>query len=609
MHVEVHRQGFGPVEWSVESDLTHRKQRGIFFTPWPIANHLAERLIREIDDDAIGQAPTLCDPFIGAGVLPAAVVEALAPRAGALWGDSVSGARAKLLQGVFGVDLDANHLSLARRILSGCGALDAPHAEHFGAFDALTTPVGRVLGEHLWNNWSEVFARGGFDIVVANPPWEKVRVNDREFFSGVEPGFSRLPRAERDVLRASLLQGDTVRAAYEQYAERIDTLKRAAKSDYDATGAGGDLDMYKLAIERVVQLLRPGGYGAVIVPHGLLGDWGARHLRSLLFSRCRILSITRIETGRELFPEIHANLGVVVVVFRKTKATADAGIGISTAIRTAAGLKQPDDTAISHAIVARATPHNMIPLVDNETDVALLKRCLSFPRLGEWPETDFRPRREIDMTNDRQHFLPRGQGLPLLEGKHISPFAAAIEDRRWDVTPSAARSSQWRRIAWRAVADRAMHRRLFAAWVPQNVGLGNSLIYTGQTDASPEGLLWLLAWMNSRVAEAQLRLWCANNNINIFHVKVCRVPRFDQGHPDHRRLVELANELVLWGTQGTIDPLGTNNGEPISSQQADAYTDELDRLWQSVYDIDDTVWKQAVLRRTRPVSDWPRPVP
>ena len=595
MPIEVHRDEFGPIDWSVTSDHAHRKQRGLFFTPWLVASHLAARLADELDEEIFDRVPTLCDPFIGAGVLPAAVIETLAPLAAALWGASVLDSRARLIEATYGVDLEPRNLSLARHVLSGCGVLAAPPEKQLGAFDALTTPLSR---------WQKILPRGEFDLVVANPPWEKARVNDREFFAGIHPGFSRLHRVERDQLRDQLLTDAEVQEAYEAYRTRIETLKEVAKTDYGAARAGGDLDMYKLAVERIVQLLRPGGYGAVIVPHGLLGDWGARHLRKELFSRCEIRSITRLETGRELFPEIHANLGVIVIIFRKTDNTRRTTLKISRAIRTADQLQHPEVTGIPHQLVERATPHCMIPLVDSKADLAFLERCLDFPRLDDWPRSAFHPRREIDMTNDRRHFVPVGESVPLIEGKHLSPFSVAVDQRRWDVAAKAAHSADWTRIAWRAVADRAMHRRLIAAWVPEGVGLGNSLIYSGALHADPEPLLWLLAWMNSRVAEAQLRLWCSNNNINIFHLKVCRAPRYDRDNRDHRNLVEATNDLVSWGTRGAIKPLPPSRRELLSDDNARALIDELDETWRLIYGFDDVVWEQAALNRTNPVSGW-----
>ena len=604
MHIEVHREGFGPIEWSVSSDPTLRKQQGLFFTPWSIAAHLADRLALEVDDDVLDDDFSICDPFVGAGVLPAAVVESLSPRASRLWGVTLVEARRRLLTNVFGVDLEAGHLDRSRRVLTGSGALIVPARENFGAFDALTSPVGAEEDTSSWGAWPQVFERGGFDVVVSNPPWEKARVNDREFFSGVRPGFSRLPRAKRDEIRSVLLTDDSIRDAYGRYVERIATLKRAARSDYEATGAGGDLDLYKLAVERVIQLSRPGGFGAVIVPHGLLGDWGARRLRRLLFNRCRILSITRLETGPDLFPEIHANLGVILLVFRKTEGAKNASVRVSPAVHSGTDLDQPQYTAISTPLLTKMTPHHMIPLVDDDADIELLETCLCFPSLGDWDPDLFRPRREIDMTNDRRHFRPVGEGTPLLEGKHLSPYVVRLEDRRWDVDPSIAHSSRWQRICWRAVADRAMRRRLIAAWVPSEVGLGNSLIYTGGADVQPENLLWLLAWMNSRVAEAQLRLWCANNNINIFHLKVCRAPLYDAQSARHRRIVTLANRLVSRFTEGTIDPLGAGLDRSEPAGPANIENAELDDLWKSVYGFADSVWGSAVLRRARPVSDW-----
>jgi hypothetical protein len=258
----------------------------------------------------------------------------------------------------------------------------------------------------------------------------------------------------------------------------------------------------------------------------------------------------------------------------------------------------------------------MIPLLERDTDVDFLEHCLAFPRLGEWPEGHFRPAREIDMTNDRAYFGEPGTGIPLLEGKNLAPYRLAETPRRFDLAPARYRSLAAPRIAWRAVADRAMRRRLLAAWVPPDVALGNSLIYTAaQGEAGRRRLLWLLAWMNSRIAEAQLRLWCANNNINIFHIRICRVPPLRESAL-HRRILHLATRLLddRAAADLGVPPLGRSAGEdsspphrPVETGDANrwaALVDHLDRAWRQVYGLAETTWEESVLARTASVADW-----
>lgn len=583
--IEVKRDGFGPVEWVVRTEATVRKRHGVFFTPWMLARHLASGALAA----GLPALPTICDPFVGAGVLLAAAVEVM-------HGADPAAGRRRRLATCYGVDLSPSHLDHAARLLNGGGGLDLAWGSRLKAFDSLSTPI-----EGGWHQmFPEVFAAGGFDLIVSNPPWEKVRVNDREFFSAFDAAFPRMTRARRDVRRVELLGDAAVAAAYHAYCERVAALKSVAASDYETVGGSGDMDQYKLAAERCCRLLKPGGVAALIVPHGLLGDMGARNLRRWLLDHFEWVSLTRMETGRELFPEVHANLGVIALVLRKNRAREGAEIALSRAVTRARDLPSAPTVALPARWVDDLTEHQMVPLIDGPEDMDFLSSCAAFPRLGDWPESRFKPRREIDMTNDRLAFRTVGSGVPLLEGKHLAAYATYPERRGRDVVPSRARHLTARRIAWRAVADRAMRRRLVASAVPVGVALGNSLIFTCAEEADEHALLYLLAYLNSRVADAQLRLWCANNNINIFHLKACRAPPFDPASSLHRRLVASAGELCRrsaapeWSVR-----VRANQYARLAS---DAIIDEQDAMWRELFGLAEDTWRRSVLSRTTAVQ-------
>ncbi len=587
--VSLQRNSEGVIDWTVETEFSHRKRRGLFFTPWPIAAELARLVANELSTP--NEPITICDPFVGAGLLPAALVAELSERRDTIWaaGDTPSEETSRLLSGVYGVDLEPGALAAADELLHGFSNL--------ARFDALTTPIEGGSG-----SWSTRFAKafegGGFDVVVANPPWEKSRVNEREFFSRFQPGFSKLPRPDRQAARARLLGQVAIANAFDQYKQRVGRLKEEAGRQYSGSGSGGDLDLYKLATERAVQLLRPGGIAGLIVPDGILSDWGARNIRSVLFETCHVISATRLQTGKTLFPEIHANLGVVLLLIRKGQQGNH--VRVSGPITDAANLQAAASTPVSAGLIARATPHSMVPLGSDKGDVELLEHLSQHPLLGEWPKTEFDPRREFDMTNDRPDFVPPSEGSPLLEGKHISPFRIHPAERRFDVKEGIAVPTG-PRVGWRAVADRAMRRRLVAAWLPGGVGAGNSLICA--QSAQPEVLLYLLAWLNSSVSEAQLKLWSANNNINLFHIRACRVPRFD-GSRESKELVLLSRRLVKWAapdmTVGIEAP-----GALLDANGARDALRAIDDLWRARYQITDELWRDNVLAKAESVSVWP----
>ena len=84
---------------------------------------------------------------------------------------------------------------------------------------------------HFPVRFPEVFLRepGGFDVLVGNPPWEKVMVDETTFWSTRMPGFRGLPplreqrRDDRGVPRGS----DPISSrAYEAEVAAMDRLRR-----------------------------------------------------------------------------------------------------------------------------------------------------------------------------------------------------------------------------------------------------------------------------------------------------------------------------------------------------------------------------------------------
>ena len=48
---------------------------------------------------------------------------------------------------------------------------------------------------HWYIEFPEVFERGGFDCVLGNPPWERIKLQEKEFFASRAPGIAAAPNA------------------------------------------------------------------------------------------------------------------------------------------------------------------------------------------------------------------------------------------------------------------------------------------------------------------------------------------------------------------------------------------------------------------------------
>ena len=120
-----------------------------------------------------------------------------------------------------------------------------------------------------------VFARGGFDVVLGNPPWERVKLQELEFFASRDDSIAKaLNAAERKRLIAELpvrnpeLWDDWSRES--RVAQGTSHFVRAS-GRYPLCGKG-DVNTYALFAEHNWRVLGPRGHAGFIVPSGIATD-------------------------------------------------------------------------------------------------------------------------------------------------------------------------------------------------------------------------------------------------------------------------------------------------------------------------------------------------
>jgi hypothetical protein len=128
----------------------------------------------------------------------------------------------------------------------------------------------------------DVMQRGGFDVVLGNPPWERIKLQEQEFFAARSPEIADAPnKAARDRLirgLASAPEGSAGRTLFDAFtaakreAEATSEFVRVAGEDggrFALTGRG-DVNTYALFAELFANLAT--GRAGVIVPTGVATD-------------------------------------------------------------------------------------------------------------------------------------------------------------------------------------------------------------------------------------------------------------------------------------------------------------------------------------------------
>ena len=158
--------------------------------------------------------------------------------------------------------------------------------------------------------------RRGFDVVVGNPPWKKVRFEMLSFLAQYDPGIKGLRSGlERDKRAERLFQRRfELRTEVKRREIRAREQRKFFRPDNGYTLQGrGDTDLYKLFCERYASIARKWSFIGVVLPRGAFLNHGSRGFRRWLFKECRPSRIdTLLNSGGWAF-DIDPRLAIVLV--------------------------------------------------------------------------------------------------------------------------------------------------------------------------------------------------------------------------------------------------------------------------------------------------------
>ncbi len=208
---------------------------------------------------------------------------------------------------------------------------DALPADQQGALAAAQTACldARVL--HWPLAFPQVFAGGGFDCVLGNPPWERIKLQEEEFFATRHRDVAEAKnKAERSQRIQWLSEGMLAKHLFPQqehapheceaeqrlYAEFISARRTAEAASvfahvkgedggrYPLTGVG-DVNTYALFAETISQITHASGRAGFIVPTGIATDDSTKGYFADLTQRGRLVSLYDIENREAVFPSVH----------------------------------------------------------------------------------------------------------------------------------------------------------------------------------------------------------------------------------------------------------------------------------------------------------------
>ena len=124
----------------------------------------------------------------------------------------------------------------------------------------------------VFDNWNP--RRGGFDAVIGNPPWERVKLQEVEWFAPEtrrpEIAYAAPASRRREMIEQLMVDDAPLYADYSEALNAADTMLSYARAcGYYTLLGGGDTNLYGLVLERALDLIRSDGIVALLTPSGI----------------------------------------------------------------------------------------------------------------------------------------------------------------------------------------------------------------------------------------------------------------------------------------------------------------------------------------------------
>lgn len=154
------------------------------------------------------------------------------------------------------------------------------------------------------------FANTGFDVVLGNPPWERIKLQEKEFFAQRDPEIAKAPNAAARKRLISTL-ADKNPELWEEFlkakrASECESLFMRASGRYPLCGRG-DVNTYAVFAELNLLLINLRGRIGCILPTGIATDDTTKEFLKHTVRKRSLVSLFDFHNRRNLFPQVERN--------------------------------------------------------------------------------------------------------------------------------------------------------------------------------------------------------------------------------------------------------------------------------------------------------------
>ncbi len=447
---------------------------------------------------------------------------------------------------------------------------------HLAFPEVFRIPTENERSENEQAGWS-----GGFDVVLGNPPWERIKLQEKEWFASRRPDIANAANAaQRRRMISNLMREDPI--LYTAFLEE----QRQAEGESHLVGNSnryplcgiGDINTYAIFAETMRLILGPTGRLGCIVPSGIATDNTTKSFFSDLMSSHSLVSLFSFENEAMLFPQVMHSVKFALLTVAGSSIYLDRA-DFSFGLRYVDDLKTEDrHFTLTTTDIAMFNPNTLTcPVFRSKHDVeltrAIYNRVPVLIKEGPPEENPWKISfvRMFDVTNDSNLFHSRKElendgwlldgnifckddrtYLPLYEAKMIWHYNHRFGTHEWsgskepthnklpelddkqlelpniypmpkawvqsiDVNKVCSRVPRWF-FCFRVIGSANVYRTFVGAIIP-GMAVANSLAIIDSSRASALEYLCLQANLCSFIEDYVLRQNIGGPNLNFFIVK------------------------------------------------------------------------------------------
>ena len=503
---------------------------------------------------------------------------------------------------------------------------------------------------HLMACFPEVFLRknSGFDVLLGNPPWEKVHFEEPQFWSKHINGYYAMNPAER-------LKAETkVKASIKDIKTQLDEMHSASEERSDIYGnlysdpkgavvrygtASGHPDLFRMFAWRFWELLRAKGRVGLVLPRtALSGDvmsaWRNRLIRPVSGASKASLSVTVLANKAGwVFDDIDTRYTVCLCTIHKASGVNSLMLNGPFEEKSRFDDERRIYAEFSAEEVSSWTDSCKLPLLPSVKAQELFRKIRKQPNLVEDNDISTkwrcRPIQELNSTSNKDLFDLKGEAksteyMPVYKGEsfdlwepdrgedryygRVNSNKSTTEElyRKRSASFQRGGSSPWAgaepkeikdidtiecrfpRIAFRDITNRTNTRTLVAALLPPGVVCTHKAPVLVWSKGADTDRAYLIGILSSRICDWYVRRWVEMTmSFTIFNTIPC--PKISSGHALYTEMVQAAGRLACPDKRfaGWAKSVGVEHGA-LKPDQKQEFIDRVDATSALLYGLTET---------------------